>query len=97
MTEYSPDGNIDVCPCAILDLQQVPMANIWVLLNDPEHYAVRIMTEIQIPGFSKTGLMTVREDIIDAQPDVLLALLNNFIQQHLLTKGCNRLRYHASS
>ncbi|MBE9068303.1 hypothetical protein IQ260_16750 [Leptolyngbya cf. ectocarpi LEGE 11479] len=91
--EFSPDGKTDLRQCAILDFQHIPMTSIWILLNDPEHYTVRIMTELKIPGLPKSGLIIAREDIIEAQSRALWELLDRYLWQGLLVKDGNKLRY----
>lgn len=91
--EFGPDGKADLRRCAILDFQQIPMTSIWILLNDPEHYTVRILTELKIPGVSKSGLITVREDVIEVQSSALWELLDRYLWQGFLVKDGNKLRY----
>lgn len=93
--EFSPDGKTDLRQCVILDFQHIPMTSIWILLNDPEHYTVRIMTELKIPGLPKSGLITVREDVIQAQSRALWELLDRYLWQGFLVKDGNKLRYPA--
>ncbi|NJL58358.1 MAG: tetratricopeptide repeat protein [Desulfobacteraceae bacterium] len=80
-------------PGAVLDLQQSPEAIIRITLKNSEQYFITLMTEKKIPNFSQQTWTSMVSETIPMNPVLLKETLEKFLNQGILVKENNRLRY----
>jgi hypothetical protein len=80
-------------PGAVLDLQQSPETIIRITLKNSEQYLLTIMAEKRIPNFSQQTWTAMISETIPMNPVLLKEQLETFLQQGILVKENNRLRY----
>lgn len=84
------EGNVE---SVVLDLLQIPESIICVTPINPKEYLVRIMIERVAPDVGRIGLKPVISETVPADPFVLRRLLSSFLEQGILVKKKNQLRY----
>ena len=99
LQEFRSDGAPGMIPGAVLDLRQDPETVIRVTLNNSEEYTVMIMVEKEIDGVSHRyeALVSTVWEVVPADSSSLKELLNGFLQQGILVKEGNQLRYGGKS
>jgi tetratricopeptide (TPR) repeat protein len=95
MYRFQPNRPPETYNAALLDLCQIPQAFIQVTVT-PTEYAVKINVEKRLPGIDRMCLSEVASDMIPAQVDVLLDLLNSFVDRGIIVKVGRQLRYEGT-
>lgn len=97
MYRFQPNRSPESFNAATLDLCQTPQAFIQVAIA-PTEYIVKLNVEKHLPDVPQMCLADVISETIPAQHDVLLNLLNSFVDEGILVKVSNQqLRYNGRS